>query len=110
MPEIDQGFWFPLSFQSDLYHPIVAQHIKWQVRLHKNRFLLTLVEDNNNWYGGWSADIVSGVWLKFSLSDNKSRMRGFKREQSKPAAAETGALFQQTGDLGSQARLPSANI
>lgn len=92
MPEINQGFWFRLSFQSDLYHPIAAQHIKWQVRLHKNRFLLTLIEDYNNWYGGWSADIASRVWAIFSLSDNESTMRGSKREQSKPATAATGAF------------------
>lgn len=27
-PKIHQGFWFPLFFQSDLYHPIAVQHIK----------------------------------------------------------------------------------
>lgn len=86
MPEIHQGFWFPLSFQSDLYHLVAAQHIKWQVRVP------TLIEDNNNWNGGWRTDIVCAVWAIFSLSDKKSIMGGLKIEQTASTAAETGAF------------------
>lgn len=47
-PKIHQGLRLHLSLQCDLYHPITAGRIKWQVRAHRNRILLTLTQDMEN--------------------------------------------------------------
>lgn len=47
-PKIHQGLQLHLLFQCDLYHPITAGRIKWQVGVHKNRILLTLTQDPEN--------------------------------------------------------------
>lgn len=52
-PKIHQGLRLHLWFQCDLYHPITAGRIKWRVRVHENRILLTLTQDPENLIWKW---------------------------------------------------------